>query len=56
MISLPDKLNAGDNSYYFNSAYEKAKRGDHCGAISDYTKAIEINPNFANAYFNRGNR
>jgi len=44
MISLPDKLNAGDNSYYFNRAYDKAENGDHYGAISDYTKAIEINP------------
>ena len=27
---------------------------DYNGAISDYTKAIEINPNYANAYYNRG--
>jgi hypothetical protein len=27
---------------------------DHRGAIVDYTKAIEINPNFAVAYFRRG--
>ena len=26
------------------NAFEKAKKGDHYGAISDYTKAIEINP------------
>ena len=24
------------------------------GAISDYTKAIEINPNYDKAYYNRG--
>ena len=24
-------------------------------AIDDYTKAIELNPNYAEAYFNRGN-
>ena len=29
MISLPDKLNAGDNSYYFNRAYEKGENGDY---------------------------
>ena len=27
---------------------------DYYGAIADFTKAIEINPNFANAYNNRG--
>ena len=27
---------------------------DYNGAISDYTKAIEINPNYAKAYYNRG--
>ena len=54
MISLPDRLNAGDNSYYFNRAYDKGENGDHYGAISDYTKAIEINPYYENAYINRG--
>jgi hypothetical protein len=28
--------------------------GDKQGAISDFTQAIQINPNFANAYNNRG--
>jgi hypothetical protein len=27
---------------------------DHRGAIADFTKEIEINPNFPNPYFNRG--
>ena len=34
-------------------AKEEAK--DHFGAIADYTKAIELNPNYAAAYNNRGN-
>ena len=55
LLSFPEKVNAGDNSYYFNRAYDKAKRGDHYGAISDYTKAIEINPQYESAYYNRGN-
>ena len=54
MFSLPEKVNAADNSFYFNRAYEKAEKGDHYGAISDYTKAIEINPDYAVAYSNRG--
>ena len=38
---------------YFNRALNKAKIGKHTDAISDYTKAIKINPN-DDAYFNRG--
>ena len=53
MFSLPEKVYAGDNSYYFNRAYEKAEKGDHYGAISDFTKAIEINPKDKSAYKNR---
>ena len=34
---------------------KRQKKGDHYGAISDYTKAIEINPNDAKAFYNRGN-
>ena len=54
MISFPETVHAGDNSYFFNLAYDKAERGDHYGAISDYTKAIEIDPNDEKAYYNRG--
>ena len=39
---------------YFYRAYEKINLKDYYGAIADYTKAIEINPNFSNAYYNRG--
>ena len=54
IISLPETVHAGDNSYYFNRAWEKGNKGDHYGAISDYTKAIEINPNYALGFANRG--
>ncbi len=30
---------------YFNSGYDKAQVKDYYGAIADYTKVIEINPN-----------
>ncbi|WP_051410953.1 tetratricopeptide repeat protein [Synechococcus sp. CC9616] len=37
-----------------NSGVDKAQSGNLQGAIADWTKAIEINPMFAKAYFNRG--
>ena len=37
------------------SALEKVRQGDHKGALADYDKAIEIDPENADLYFNRGN-
>ena len=39
---------------YFQRAYDKDQNGDYYGAISDLNKAIELNPNDALAYNNRG--
>jgi tetratricopeptide (TPR) repeat protein len=39
---------------YFYSAYKKTTLKDYYGAIADYTKAIELNPNKAQIYNNRG--
>ena len=39
---------------YFESGYYKAEAKDFYGAIADYTKAIELNPNYAFAYRERG--
>ena len=39
---------------YFNSGYDKAEANDHYGAISDYNKAIGLDPNYVDAYNNRG--
>ena len=54
LLSVSEKVNAGDNSYYFDRAFDKEERGDHYGAISDYTKAIEIDPKDSVAFYNRG--
>jgi tetratricopeptide (TPR) repeat protein len=54
IVSLPFSQipNAND---YFLSGYDKNEKGDYNGAILDYRKAIEINPDFALAYINLGN-
>ena len=40
--------------FYYNRGIDKSDVGDYYGAISDYSKAIEINPSYAKAYANRG--
>ena len=39
---------------FINSGVAKNDLGNYIGAISDFNKAIEINPNYAEAYYNRG--
>jgi tetratricopeptide (TPR) repeat protein len=39
---------------YFDSGYDKAEAKDYYGAIADFTKAIELDPNKVSAYYNRG--
>ena len=39
---------------YYNSGTVYAFRGDFEKAIADYDKAINLNPNFVDAYYNRG--
>jgi tetratricopeptide (TPR) repeat protein len=39
---------------YFTSASQKYKQGNFQGALADYNRAIKINPQNANAYYNRG--
>ena len=39
---------------YNNRGSAKGNLQDYKGAIADYTKAIELNPNYAYAYYNRG--
>ena len=53
MISLAEKLNAETSTFYFDSGFDKGNKGDYYGAISDFTKALEINSSVG-AYYNRG--
>ena len=39
---------------YFTWGNEKSKSGDYKGAIADYSAAIQLNPDFARAYYKRG--
>ncbi len=38
---------------YFNSGKEKSKKGEVDLAIEDYTKAIELKPDYADAHYYR---
>ena len=40
---------------YFKLGEQKYNKKDYQGAIADYDKAIELNPKYARAYYNRGN-
>jgi lipoprotein NlpI len=39
---------------YYKKGLAKQEKGDLDGAITDWTKAIELKPDYANAYFCRG--
>ena len=43
----------GDAEDYFNRGLAYYKKGEHDRAISDYDRAIEINPRYAGAYYNK---
>ena len=43
-----------EDAKYAKRGNTKRKKGDHEGAIADYTKAIEINPKYVDAYIWRG--
>jgi tetratricopeptide (TPR) repeat protein len=49
------QLNPTDILVLNKRGVAKAAQKDYVGAISDYSAAIAINPNFYNAYLNRGN-
>ena len=53
IIFYTKQVNAQEK-IYFKSAFEKAKAGDHYGAISDYSKVIETDSRNQSAFYNRG--
>ena len=48
LITLP--INSQTATEYLNSANSKFINDDNYGAINDYTKAIELRPDFGGAY------
>ena len=40
---------------YFEKGLEAGNNGNHKAAIEYFSKAIELEPKYAEAYFNRGN-
>ena len=54
MLALPQKVNSKSADQYFDIAYEMGNIGDYEGAIKNYTKVIELDPDNYVAYMNRG--
>ena len=50
MLSVPETAQAESAIYYYNRGNKKFTMKDYYGAISDYTKAVEINPNLVQPY------
>ena len=53
-ILIPVLANSQSAEEYYNRGNAKNNQKDYSGAISDYNKAIEINPNYAETYYYRG--
>jgi serine/threonine protein kinase len=51
--SIPISNNPNDAIAYNERGYRRYKKGEYFGALTDFNKAIQINPNLADAYLNR---
>ena len=54
MILTSKNTYANDANYYFKSGVEKQSKKDYLGAIKDYTKSIEIEPEGIESHYYRG--
>ena len=55
LSDLTDAIRYGENAYlYYNRGNVYAERHDYLHAIEDYTRSIELDPNLAEAWYNRG--
>ena len=53
-MELYIQLRAQTARDYYNRGVEKVGGGNYHDAVQDFTRAIELNPNFSDAYYNRG--
>lgn len=51
----PSPAASGEADHYYASGLKKQNKGDLDGAIADYTRAIELNSKYTEAFNNRGN-
>ena len=54
MLTVTEKVKAESADFYYKRGIALGALGDTQGEIDNYSKAIEINPNYSNPYFNRG--
>ena len=54
VLFLPASFFAQTAETYYKRGIDKFEKQDYRGAIADYTKRIELNSDYAEAYFNRG--
>ena len=53
MLSLPKKVNAETSLFFYEKGIQEWLEGDDYAAISNYSKAINLKPNFSDAYIAR---
>lgn len=51
---MTKKHNQPSANSYYSQGLVHSKNGELDKAIENYTKAIELNPDYADAYYNRG--
>ncbi|MDA0356177.1 MAG: tetratricopeptide repeat protein [Bacteroidetes bacterium] len=54
-LSVSNVYSQTERQYYIRGI-TKFNLNDYKGAIADFSKAIEIYPNYGGAYYNRGRR
>ena len=55
MLSVPQQAKAESVDFLYKRGNRRQESGDFYGALSDFSRVIEMNPRDAGAYFNRGN-